>query len=254
MPQYQQGDMWSVWESADLFVITTNSTLRTDGALVMGRGIARQARNRFPGLATILGKTIATTYGSGDVYGLLVSPSWPTAKLAAFQVKTDWHTVADTELIQRSAAMLANWCAAHPDSRVHLNMPGIGNGKLSRDVVKPIVDSLPDTVTIWEYATTSPVAAPIPHVDTILPGELSRLTGIPTMTSPGFVLDVWDSEAVKEAYAQFSAAAGNAPLATAAADLDSAIFTAGFASGCAWMQARTQALRHNKEHGHALAG
>ncbi|MCO5205659.1 MAG: hypothetical protein M9928_11545, partial [Anaerolineae bacterium] len=65
MPQYRQGDMWSAWDSADLFVITTNSTLRADGALVMGRGIARQARNRFPGIAAALGRAIAQTYGSG---------------------------------------------------------------------------------------------------------------------------------------------------------------------------------------------
>jgi hypothetical protein len=51
MPQYKRGDMWSAWDSADLFVITTNSTLRLgDKNLVMGRGIALQAKSAFPAL------------------------------------------------------------------------------------------------------------------------------------------------------------------------------------------------------------
>lgn len=58
MPEFRRGDMWTAYEPADLFLITTNSTIRPDGALVMGRGIARQARDRFPGLAEVLGQHI----------------------------------------------------------------------------------------------------------------------------------------------------------------------------------------------------
>jgi hypothetical protein len=50
MPQFQQGDMWSAYNRANLFLVTTNSTLKRNNALVMGRGIARQARDRFPGI------------------------------------------------------------------------------------------------------------------------------------------------------------------------------------------------------------
>lgn len=47
--------MWSAYDDADLFLITTNSTLKKNGALLMGRGIARQARDLFPGLDLALG-------------------------------------------------------------------------------------------------------------------------------------------------------------------------------------------------------
>ena len=47
-----------------------------------GRGIARQAATAFPA-SLLLWAGYRPTYGSGGVYGLLVSPSWPTAKLAA---------------------------------------------------------------------------------------------------------------------------------------------------------------------------
>ncbi|MFW6042645.1 MAG: hypothetical protein ACOC9C_03095, partial [Chloroflexota bacterium] len=82
--------MWTAYDDADLFLITTNSTLKKNGALVMGRGIAQQARNRFPGLDLALGREIARRCGNRGEYGLLVSPRWPAAKLGAFQVKTDY--------------------------------------------------------------------------------------------------------------------------------------------------------------------
>jgi hypothetical protein len=45
------GNMWSAYPQADLFLITTNSTLKNDGCLVMGKGIALEAAQRFPGPA-----------------------------------------------------------------------------------------------------------------------------------------------------------------------------------------------------------
>lgn len=151
MPHFQRGDMWTAFATADLFLITTNSAIRKDGALVMGRGIARQARDRFPRLAAKLGLHILITYGSLGDYGLLVSPRWPEAKLGAFQVKAHYSQPADLELICYSTAMLCAWCAAHPDAQVVLNYPGIGSGCLRRETVLPIIAQLPEQVTIWEY-------------------------------------------------------------------------------------------------------
>lgn len=246
MPQYRQGDMWSVWESADLFVITTNSTLRADGALVMGRGIARQARNRFPGLAAALGQAIAVACGNGGVYGLLVSPSWPTAKLAAFQVKRDWRDTAALDLIRRSTALLVTWCSAHPDSQVHLNLPGIGNGRLSRDVVIPIIRALPETVTIWEMPASVPASAAIATPDAPL------LQPSHPASPPGTVLEDWDQEAQREAFSRFMADAVSLPVT--AAERDACLFAAGFARGCAWARARTQTQYNGRQQRHALAG
>ena len=139
MPHFQRGDMWTAFTTADLFLITTNSTIRKDGALVMRRGIARQARDRFPGLAASLGQHILKTCGSLGEYGLLVSSRWPEAKLGAFQVKAHYSQPADLKLIRHSTAMLCAWCAAHPDAQVVLNYPGIGNGRLRRETVLPII-------------------------------------------------------------------------------------------------------------------
>ena len=151
MPQFETGDMWSAYDQAGLFLITTNSTITRNGRLVMGRGIARQARDRFHGLAAALGQQIQQQCGSLGTYGLLISPRWPSAKLGAFQVKYHFGETADLVLIQQSAAALHQWAIAHPDVAVHLNTPGIGNGRLLRTAVLPLVASLPSNITIWEY-------------------------------------------------------------------------------------------------------
>lgn len=89
MPKFKTGDMWSAYTAADLFLITTNSTLKKGNhALVMGRGIARQAKERFPGLDITLGRHIQVLCGNEGIYGLLVSPRWPAAKLGAFQASS----------------------------------------------------------------------------------------------------------------------------------------------------------------------
>jgi hypothetical protein len=151
--------MWIAYDEADLFVITTNGTIKRNGALVMGRGIARQARDKFLGLDLVLGKRIAGCCDNSSTalradkggYGLLVSPRWPEAKLGVFQVKRRFNDTADLELVQFSVTKLRAWCVTHPGAIVHMDFPGIGNGRLCREDVLPIVMQLPDQVSIWEY-------------------------------------------------------------------------------------------------------
>lgn len=113
MPQFKTGDMWTAYTAVDLFLITTNSTLRQgDHALVMGRGIARQAKERFPGLDTALGRQIQALCGNQGIYGLLISLRWPAAKLGAFQVKRHYSQPASTSA--GSAQALASSGTARP--------------------------------------------------------------------------------------------------------------------------------------------
>ncbi len=151
MPQFRTGDMWSMYDDVDLFLLTTNSAIISKGSLVMGRGIARQARDRFPGLDAALGKRIKNVCGNQGQYGLLISPRWPKAKLGAFQVKQHYSRPASLELIRQSTTALCAWCAEHPNAHIALNFPGIGNGRLRREDVLPIVMQLSGQVAIWEY-------------------------------------------------------------------------------------------------------
>ena len=152
--QLVYGNMWDIWDSTDCFLITTNSTTKNDGSLVMGRGIARQARDRFPGIDTALGLHIILCAGHLGRYGIVTSPHWASGnnyKLAAFQVKTHYSNKTDLNLITYSCLRLNRLAKIHPLLRFDLNFPGIGNGKLSRDLVLPTLEHLPDNVHIWQY-------------------------------------------------------------------------------------------------------
>jgi hypothetical protein len=218
MAEFRNGDMWSAYPEADLFLITTNSTI-TNGALVMGQGIARQARDHFPGLDKALGRHILNTCGSLGQYGLLVSSRWPTAKLGAFQVKTHYDKPASLALIQHSTAALCAWCAAHPTALVCLNFPGIGNGRLLREQVLPIIEQLPANVTIWEYQETGPPAQ-----------ELK-----PARKRPDWLPDLRDAQAMATAADKFFALP---ELPMNDAERLSHIFAAAFYRGAAWMHGR----------------
>lgn len=145
MPIFRTGNMWDQWQESSLFLITTNSTVKKNGRLVMGRGIAQQARDKFPGLDLALGKQIEYSK-----YGLLISLDWPRKKLGCFQVKYNWYDKADLDLIKHSTEMLLGFIKTSKPKLVSLNFPGIGYGGFSRDLVLPIISVLPDCVPVWE--------------------------------------------------------------------------------------------------------
>ena len=145
MPTFTTGNMWDAYPGTDLFVITTNSCIMNNGCLVMGAGIAREARDRFPGIECRLAKLIKSKCGHLGRYYLVIDPQ---THIAAFQVKQDWSDHADTSLILGSTNALTRWIAERP-LRVALNFPGIGLGGLSRTDVLPYLTNLPANVTIW---------------------------------------------------------------------------------------------------------
>lgn len=152
MAQFRKGDMLADWKRAGLLLITANGTLDQQGALVMESGVARQARDRFPGLALALGRQIAagstdfTPYDRYQVcaprYDLLVSPQWPAKNLGLFQVKGRFDMAISLSQVQESTTALMLWCAEHPGTEVWLNLP---TGE-----ARSIVRELPDRVVIWE--------------------------------------------------------------------------------------------------------
>lgn len=170
----QTGNMFE--HPADLILVTTNSFVKTDGRLVMGRGAAKDALRHFPGIDLIFGGMIKDSAEAG-LYGLLIGsqqgPPWegygwtlqhqlqektmprqmPIAApvlVGAFQVKFNWWAPAQLELIGYSTDMLLTRAANIPLESVSLNFPGIGNGGLKREEVLPIIERLPANVTVWE--------------------------------------------------------------------------------------------------------
>jgi len=144
-----------LWLPCDMHVVTTNSTTRRDGALVMGRGAARQAIGKFDWLQQAAGKHILQTCKSGGFYGFIwfVPRNWDAnanleTDIGLLQVKYHWSSEASVELIGRSLVVLSQFADAEPDRQIRMNYPGIGNGRLQRGDVESTLKLLPDNVTV----------------------------------------------------------------------------------------------------------
>jgi hypothetical protein len=135
------GNMWD--EPADLYFCTANSTLTHDGRLVMGKGSAREMRDRYPGIDKMFGQHCKP----GGKYGTLVN-RYGNVLLGAFQTKCNWREPSSPDLIQYATSKLL-WICGHYDYTIFLPFPGIGCGGLTEDEVLPIISVLHDNVAIW---------------------------------------------------------------------------------------------------------
>ena len=123
-------------------LFTGNPIVRKDGCLVMGRGAARQVRDLYPGIDKAFGERMASSHR-------LTFVNWNGQKFGWFQVKHHWADKAQLDLIQESAVLLDDIARQHSGYTFHLNAPGIGNGQLQWDDVRPLLVSLPDNVVIY---------------------------------------------------------------------------------------------------------
>lgn len=147
----ERGNMWDVFGKTGMFMITTNPIARKDGGIVMGRGIAKEMATKYPKAPYDFAEALAhcdymdANTGEFAVYdGQIVG--W-------FMVKSHWRLPAELTIIEDSLVHLILAHEAHKlYRRIDLNFPGIGNGKLGRDKVLPLLEKyLPDNVHVWEY-------------------------------------------------------------------------------------------------------
>jgi hypothetical protein len=162
-----KGDIWQLAEPNDIICITTNGFVKRDGGAVMGRGIAQEAKIKFPGIEYRLGSAILN---NGDFPALINDNptifSFPVkveclgtgiadrnhylvshmrGKFNDDEVIPGWALKAELSLIIQSAAALVSMLFLPPyDGRnVYLPRMGCGAGELSwnevREAVVPIL-------------------------------------------------------------------------------------------------------------------
>ncbi len=152
MAIFKKGNMWDRFGKVDLFYITTNDIVR-NGRLVMGAGIAKEARDRLPGIDRDLANNKYIMENELKLKCLIHS-LWLTDKVSqivgTFQVKEHFKDRASIEIIKHSCHLLLAEISNRPTMTVALNFPGIGYGGLNKDEVLPIISILPDNVEIWE--------------------------------------------------------------------------------------------------------
>lgn len=163
----ERGNMWDVFGKTDLLMITTNPILTKYNRVVMERGIAKQAADRFYQLPLDFGKKVLAATHEQDYADPLapiytgVIGQYDGQLIGWFMVKDHWASPAKLEIIERSTrelhkslyftSFLDGKRSIPKDFRVDLNFPGIGNGKLKREDVLPLLEVLPDNVHVWEY-------------------------------------------------------------------------------------------------------
>lgn len=129
-----KGDIWNYHDKGHWIVITTNGTVKKDGSCVMGRGVAKEAKDRYPKLPYELGEQILKV---GNCLH-----HWGDKGLLFFPVKHNWWEKADLELIEKSTKELQEFfdkvITDYP-TPVYMVRPGCGNGGLDWKDVKPIL-------------------------------------------------------------------------------------------------------------------
>jgi hypothetical protein len=135
--QYIQGNLWDFHHYGPV-CITTNGIIKKNGELVMGAGIALQAKQRFPTLPRKLGNAVKV-YGNCTLY-------LPEERLFSFPTKHDWCDPSDINLIASSALQLVQLTntPALGITQVFLPKPGCANGQLSWSKVNAVISGVLD--------------------------------------------------------------------------------------------------------------
>lgn len=142
------GDLFSPEWGRVLRVITTNGARRNDGACVMGRGVAAEAKARWPELPFQLGRALVAYGNHVHLFAM------PQCRVASFPVKHHWRDMASLSLIERSARELVTLCNVYEIYDVLMPRPGCGNGQRAWEDVKPVLEPILDSrFLVIEYAT-----------------------------------------------------------------------------------------------------
>lgn len=157
------GNIWELSGNAGLrdsiyngIVITTNGFVKKNGALVMGRGIALQARTYFPDIDVMFGRVVKTE--GNHVHwirykGVIDFFTFPVKPEYGAHGEPGWRVQAEPELIERSAHEIVALVNSLPlRYNILMPRPGCGNGGLKWDLVKPIIEPiLDDRFTVVTY-------------------------------------------------------------------------------------------------------
>lgn len=140
------GDAWEL-SKGNVLCITTNGFVKKNGECVMGRGIASQAKERFPKLPAFLGDNLLRL--GNHVYWL---GKWGKWFLISFPTKHNWWEKSDPELIKISVQELKDITGTDDCKlKIFLPRPGCSNGGLDWKDVKPLVEQLNDQYIIVDY-------------------------------------------------------------------------------------------------------
>jgi len=151
-----KGNIFKV--DCDALCITTNGYIKKDRTLVMGAGVAKQAKQIWPLISYTLGQlvihngnkvqlitSVDKDNGNFDHHFRITIGEFKKLRegiklLISFPVKHNWWEDADLELIDKSCKELKVIMDKYELKKVILPKPGCGNGRLRWKVVKLVLD------------------------------------------------------------------------------------------------------------------
>jgi len=154
--QIIKADIVKLWQQGHWVCVTTNGFVKKNGHAVMGRGNALAMAQTVPQLPELLGIHISRNGNHvGVIYDRIVAfpvkPSQGDYSMVLDRVRDlyrpgqiipGFHCKASLELIKRSAEELVQLTKDLNIPRIFLPVPGVGNGELNFESVKPILEYL----------------------------------------------------------------------------------------------------------------
>lgn len=119
--------------------VTTNGNIKSDGRAVMGAGIAKAFKLKYPDIDIRLAKHLKS-YGNTPcnlgIYDEVYVLSFPT--------KDNWKKNSNIKLIEQSAIKIKQLADELNLSKIYLPRPGCDNGHLNWKNVKPVLEEYLD--------------------------------------------------------------------------------------------------------------
>ena len=128
------GDLWELHDKGYWIAITTNGMTKSNGEAVMGKGIAKEAADRFPSLPAELGEQLRQ--GTNEPCG------FHEYRIITFPTKHDWRKKSIPSLIVDSYKEIVHrrnhrhWGKLSRGGILCIPQPGCGNGGLQWDDVR----------------------------------------------------------------------------------------------------------------------
>jgi hypothetical protein len=136
------GDIFNEAIPRDAICVTTNGVLDRHGCLVMGAGIALEAKMKFPSLPEIWGKEVKKR-GMGPVFAVSELEN-VNYSIISFPTKYDWRTPSSIDLIMGSCRILKRVSDERGWDRILVPRPGCQNGKLEWSFVRSKISKILD--------------------------------------------------------------------------------------------------------------
>lgn len=142
-----KGNMWDYHDKGIPVCVLTNATMTKKGEIVMGKGCALEAKQRFPNLPKELADRLTA---NGKLSKINVLMWFKEYNLFTFPTVHNWFDKkADLKLIGKSARDLDGMMDLLGLEKVVLPRPGCGLGNLTWEEVKPVLENwLDDRVLV----------------------------------------------------------------------------------------------------------